>query len=316
MAVIEPAKSGRASCRSCKGKIEKLSARLGIETEMTRGDNTFTSTKWYHLDCAIKDFPDQILQARIDGTITEEEIQKIEKVKKERNRAGISIQDITKIEDPDMKVNVEAKILRCMAVRQSKAPDGKNSEMATIYVEGEEGRSKIIVWGKHSEITGDKGSRIVVLNGRSELAANDQIQINATDESTVLINPTEEDLEEHMESVKLYISQAWNRPTGMPVEFSYAPSGRASCVVCEKKIQKGELKLVKPEFIEANNRRFPGNISFHLTCAIHDEHGGEILQEAITRLSPTLLEENKKEFIDLMDEIPEGNAKQVLGKLL
>jgi hypothetical protein len=316
MAVIEPAKSGRASCRSCKEKIEKNAARLGIETEMTRGDNTFTSTKWYHLECGIKDFPDQIVLARIDGPISEEEQEKIQKVKKEFNRAGVSIQDISKVDKPDITVNIEARVLRVMATRQGTTPDGETLDMTTVYVEGEDGRSKIILWGENATISANKQSRIVVLDGRSELAANDQIQVNAFSESVVLIDPTDEDLDEHMESVELFISQAWNRPTGMPVEFSYAPSGRASCAICEEKIQKGELKVVKPEFIEANNRRFPGNISMHLHCAIKDEYGDEVLHEAITRMPPTLIEENQEILKELMNGLPDIPAKQILEKLL
>ena len=48
-AVIEMAKSGRASCRKCRGKIEKDTLRFGLESDMQYGDEP--SYRWYHLKC-------------------------------------------------------------------------------------------------------------------------------------------------------------------------------------------------------------------------------------------------------------------------
>ncbi len=49
MSVIETSKSGRASCRKCKNKIEKGALRFGVESDMQYGEEP--SYRWYHLEC-------------------------------------------------------------------------------------------------------------------------------------------------------------------------------------------------------------------------------------------------------------------------
>lgn len=51
--VIEPAKSGRASCRTCKSPIAKGELRLGVEVpnQFAEGEPTY---QWHHLLCAVK----------------------------------------------------------------------------------------------------------------------------------------------------------------------------------------------------------------------------------------------------------------------
>ena len=58
MSVIEVAKSGRASCRKCKGKIEKDTLRFGVESDMQYGDEP--SYRWYHLKCGASVEPGQL----------------------------------------------------------------------------------------------------------------------------------------------------------------------------------------------------------------------------------------------------------------
>ena len=54
--VIEEAKTGRASCRSCKKAIEKGALRLGEEVAnaFAAGETTY---QWHHLPCAAKKKP-------------------------------------------------------------------------------------------------------------------------------------------------------------------------------------------------------------------------------------------------------------------
>ncbi len=59
--VIEEAKSGRASCRSCKKKIDKGELRLGIE-QMTQFSDT-PSLQWHHLPCAAQKLPGELRTA-------------------------------------------------------------------------------------------------------------------------------------------------------------------------------------------------------------------------------------------------------------
>jgi hypothetical protein len=48
--VIEEAKSGRASCRTCRKPIAKGELRLGVETQTQFSDTP--SMQWHHLPCA------------------------------------------------------------------------------------------------------------------------------------------------------------------------------------------------------------------------------------------------------------------------
>jgi hypothetical protein len=67
--VIEEAKSGRASCRTCKKAIAKGELRFGEEAPNAFGDQP--SMRWHHLLCAAEKLPAE-LKAELDnypGTI-------------------------------------------------------------------------------------------------------------------------------------------------------------------------------------------------------------------------------------------------------
>jgi poly [ADP-ribose] polymerase len=59
--VIEEAKSGRASCRTCKKAIAKGELRLGVET-MTQFSDT-PSMQWHHLLCSAGKLPAELKEA-------------------------------------------------------------------------------------------------------------------------------------------------------------------------------------------------------------------------------------------------------------
>lgn len=59
--VIEEAKSGRASCRTCKEKIEKGVLRFGEEVPNQFSEGP--SYQWHHLACAAQKKPVQLKQA-------------------------------------------------------------------------------------------------------------------------------------------------------------------------------------------------------------------------------------------------------------
>ncbi|MBS1120136.1 MAG: hypothetical protein H6Q90_2364 [Deltaproteobacteria bacterium] len=61
--VIEEAKSGRASCRTCKKTIGKGELRLGVETTTQFSDTP--SLAWHHLVCAASKLPAD-LKAALD----------------------------------------------------------------------------------------------------------------------------------------------------------------------------------------------------------------------------------------------------------
>lgn len=58
---IEEAKSGRASCRTCKKTIAKGELRLGIEAPNAFGDAP--SMQWHHLMCAAGKLPAELKEA-------------------------------------------------------------------------------------------------------------------------------------------------------------------------------------------------------------------------------------------------------------
>jgi hypothetical protein len=59
--VIEEAKSGRASCRTCKKVIAKGELRLGVEAANAFGDTP--SMQWHHLACAAGKLPTELEEA-------------------------------------------------------------------------------------------------------------------------------------------------------------------------------------------------------------------------------------------------------------
>ena len=59
--VIEEAKSGRASCRTCKKTIAKGELRLGVEAANAFGDTP--SMQWHHLPCAAGKLPVELAEA-------------------------------------------------------------------------------------------------------------------------------------------------------------------------------------------------------------------------------------------------------------
>ena len=67
--VIEEAKSGRASCRTCKKTIAKGELRLGVETVTQFSDTP--SMQWHHLPCAATKLPGELKDglAGYDGDV-------------------------------------------------------------------------------------------------------------------------------------------------------------------------------------------------------------------------------------------------------
>ena len=62
--VIEEAKSGRASCRTCKKTIAKGELRLGVETKNQFSDTP--SMQWHHLLCAATKLPGELKSGLAD----------------------------------------------------------------------------------------------------------------------------------------------------------------------------------------------------------------------------------------------------------
>ena len=69
---IEEAKSGRASCRTCKKTIGKGELRLGVEVANQFSDS---SVQWHHLACAAGKLPAELKEAlaAYDGDVPDRE---------------------------------------------------------------------------------------------------------------------------------------------------------------------------------------------------------------------------------------------------
>jgi hypothetical protein len=89
--VIEEAKSGRASCRTCKKAIAKGELRFGEEAQNAFGDAP--SMRWHHLMCAAEKLPAELkatLDAYPDPVPNRDEIDKAmtESLSKGRGKPG------------------------------------------------------------------------------------------------------------------------------------------------------------------------------------------------------------------------------------
>lgn len=62
-ATIEPASSGRATCRGCGEKIAAGTLRLGDQVPNTYADDGGLTTQWYHLWCGAFRRPESTLEA-------------------------------------------------------------------------------------------------------------------------------------------------------------------------------------------------------------------------------------------------------------
>ena len=65
---IEVAKSGRATCRSCRNAIAKSELRFGEETPNQFGEPGDVSYRWHHVKCAAQKLPDELRGALAEYT--------------------------------------------------------------------------------------------------------------------------------------------------------------------------------------------------------------------------------------------------------
>jgi poly [ADP-ribose] polymerase len=78
--MIEPAKSGRAACRTCRKPIAKGELRFGEEAENQFGEPGDVSYRWHHMKCAATKHTDILREtlASYEGDVPErEEIERL-----------------------------------------------------------------------------------------------------------------------------------------------------------------------------------------------------------------------------------------------
>lgn len=315
--ILESAKSGRASCRLCKQKIDKGEVRLGIESIFTKDGNEYKSFRWHHFQCAADKRPDDLLTATRNVTLSPEQDKIIKDLLDKGKRTATSIIPISELTEPDKRVNVKAIIKKAFKKKKMFDNDGEERVGRSLYITYKDMNSKINLWDEHADIELNPSDTIVIMSAHTFLGSNNNIQIEAVSDSKVLINPTDDELGE-MDSVEVFTATSWERPQGAFANFEYAKSSRAKCRVCDVMILKGELKLVKPVWgkDEKNNRSFPSLQSFHIYCGLDDDHGPDLVREAITKLTTDILTESRDDLVELYENLPEIAAKSDLKKLL
>lgn len=210
--IIELAKSSRSSCRLCKQKIEKDTPRMGSETEMRQGDRTFTAVLWYHLSCALEKLPDEVVIAEIKVELPVDSLDEIEKLKKQQMQSSFIPQGISVLDKANITVNAEATVLRLLKKRKIENSDGIEVETKTVYVEHDKQRRKILLQEDQSDLEMDKGDRIVIIAGITTEGSDEKIQVIANNNSKVLINPIQEEIDKYAQNIEIYVSSAWKRP--------------------------------------------------------------------------------------------------------
>ncbi len=78
--VIEESKSNRATCRTCREKIDKGVLRFGEETVNTFSSDGGTSYFWHHLACAAGKVPAKVKEALASYTGTVPEREKLDAI--------------------------------------------------------------------------------------------------------------------------------------------------------------------------------------------------------------------------------------------
>jgi hypothetical protein len=315
--VLESAKSGRASCRLCKQKIDKGEVRLGIESIFVKDGTEYKSFKWHHFQCAVDKRPDDLLTATRNVTLNTEQEKIMKDLMDKGKRTATSIIPISELKEPGKRVNVRATVKKAFKKKKMFDNDGNERVGRSLYITYEDINSKINLWDEHADIELNPSDTIVIMFANTFLGSNNNIQIEALSDSKVLINPTDDDLGE-IESVEVFVTSSWEHPQGEFSRFEYAKSSRAKCRVCEEKIGKGELKLVKPVWgkDEEKDRTFPSLQSFHTFCGLDDDHGPDFVREAITRLTTDIITESRENLVELYETLPEIGAKSDLKKLL
>jgi len=316
MSIIELAKSSRATCRICKGKIEKLNPRLGIKNSFVKDGKVYESYRWHHLEHAFEKFGEEISTAEINAELDEETLEKIERVKIKFS-GGLAPLPISDLEEHGIRVNTFATVLRAIKSKEAENSKGAPDHSRTVYVESDKQRRKVILWGSHVSFDLSKEDEITIIRGLTELGSDEKIMVNVDSTSKLLINASEDEKSKYLKAPKLFTAESWSRPSGKVV-FEIAKTSRAKCNVCEEKILKGELKIVKPVWLEneTTKQKIPGSYSLHLHHVLEDENGEDVLREAISKINLELIDDFRDVFSNFTAKIKNQSIKKELQQVL
>ncbi len=318
--VIELSKSSRATCKICKDKIPKGEPRFGKESIFKKGSDEYVSFKWHHFDCAVDKFPKELISADLLVELTGEHESKFNELKKSMSASAFDVKSLKDVTEADKKLSLSTTVARAMAVKEMEDINGDMKIGRSVFITEEVAdkkiNSKLFLWGDHTSLPVEKGDTIVVVDAITQIASNDKIQFHANEDSKVLLNPSDKELTLYTKNIEIYEGISWNRPAGKSVQFEYAKSSRAKCKICEAKIDKGTLKLIKPVWGENAGRSFPSVDSFHINCSVNDINADEIIHEAITRLTPDMVNDERKILTDLLNILPDNKPREILDSIL
>ncbi len=290
---FELAKSNRSTCKKCKEKIMKDVVRFGEESVFVRDGNEIRSFRWYHFDCALDKFKERVLEVEEGNELLNEEQTK--ELTDMRNKLGASEFDFKSIADlsgDEGIANIKGSILRVMNPRDLTNTKGEVQTGRIVYVEDEHGnRGKAVVF---SDLDLKKASPILMVNCHVRLGGDDKAEVVEGPKTKIYFDKSKV----NVTVTTKYISQAWERPKNIFCVFEIAPTSRASCVICEERITKGDLKLIKAVWgeNEKTKAKYPRKNSYHPICALEDDDAEEFIYEAVTRLSPDFISENLDEL--------------------
>lgn len=315
---FEHAKSNRSTCKHCKEKIQKDEIRFGLESVFKKDGREYPSYKWFHFNCAVEKFPEQLPDAAGADLLQDEQRKIFDELVQKFSFSSFSLQQIGDLTGEEGISSVEATVLKAMPVRFLTNSIFEEKEGRIVYVEDTNGvRRKMYLW-KDLDLDIESGDRVVAENAVIEVGNDGLPEVHIIKDASLQINP---------DSTKSLIfekftSDAWGRPSSEFAHFEYAKSNRAGCVGCKEQIKKGMLKIVKPIWgeNETTGQKYPGSQSFHPLCIFLDENSIDVLHEAISRLTPPLVSENRiileNILTKLAKDFPDSQAHILLQQIL
>lgn len=235
---IEAAKSSRAACRQCGDKIKKDELRFGEEYESEYG----ASYRWYHLPCAAKKLP-ALLKKTLEGYEGEVE-NRAELLAGAEKPAEAKAEPAPLLLGPKTNDKIEVAKSSRSKCRQcgEKIEKGKNRF-------GEEYESEYGLSFRWYHLP-CAAKKLPALFGNT-------------------LGHHEGEIEERAELLGLISGGGDSAPQEIFPDYpdvSIAPTGRASCIQCREKIEKGATRISVEVDIEIRGRMSRGAGYMHAPC--------------------------------------------------
>lgn len=279
---IEPAKSGRASCRFCNKKILKDELRIGIPFPFTTPDGkTVTSYGYYHIECSPPDKIDSILEIlptipSLDPEIKDQINKKLENLLKDTKSSEIKEMKVLDLSPSSRTIHMTFRIIekgkgRTVVIKE------EEHRVADIKIGDETGTINLTLWDevinqvKEGKTYKIKNGYINVFQGRMRLELGSWGSLEDTDEVIKL------------DSINMTV----DRSQFMSIPFiEPSKSSRGACRICEKKIEKGNFRVAEPSEVELEDgRKFSSHKFFHVRCYLESSSEAKAMFNDLVRTS-------------------------------